>query len=237
MKKKYTDEQLIEAVKTCMNLQETLNKLNLIGGHCRIKQKIIDLKLDTSHWRNYIGTPIARKIKPVDELLKQNTYIPTSNLKKRLLANNYFNYECSICNISEWNNRYLSLQLDHINGIKTDNRFENLRLLCPNCHSQTETFCGKNTKGIKRKKEEDYVRYPCVKCNRLLMQYTNKLKMCNDCRQTEYVGKLDLTQLSLLQTDCNQPNVILKEVCKKYNISYTTFMNLRNKGLIELISK
>ena len=46
-----------------------------------------------------------------------------------------------ICgNIGEWNGNSLSLQLDHINGIHTDNRIENLRMLCPNCHSQTETF-------------------------------------------------------------------------------------------------
>lgn len=53
-------------------------------------------------------------------------------------------YRCSICgNTGEWNSKKLVLQLDHINGIHNDNRIENLRLLCPNCHSQTDTFCGK----------------------------------------------------------------------------------------------
>jgi 5-methylcytosine-specific restriction endonuclease McrA len=51
------------------------------------------------------------------------------------------------------NNKSISLQLDHINGIRTDNRLENLRLLCPNCHSQTETFCGKNNRKKKEKKK------------------------------------------------------------------------------------
>ena len=53
-------------------------------------------------------------------------------------------YECNICRISKWNKTYITLALDHKNGNNRDYRFKNLRFLCPNCHSQTETFCGKN---------------------------------------------------------------------------------------------
>jgi len=52
-------------------------------------------------------------------------------------------YKCSICGINTWLNKPLTLQLDHINGDNRDNRIEILRLLCPNCHSQTDNFCGK----------------------------------------------------------------------------------------------
>ena len=58
--------------------------------------------------------------------------------------------KCEICNIEDWNNKPLSLHVDHIDG-NSDNNFPvNLRLLCPNCHSQTETFCGRNKKNTKR---------------------------------------------------------------------------------------
>ena len=60
-------------------------------------------------------------------------------------------YKCNICNISEWNNSKIVLELDHINGINTDNSLENLRLLCPNCHSQTENFRGRNINTGKNK--------------------------------------------------------------------------------------
>lgn len=70
-------------------------------------------------------------------------------IKKELLAQQ--NGKCLICNISKWNKKQLTLQLDHIDGNNANNKRENVRLLCPNCHSQTETWCGagKNTGNIK----------------------------------------------------------------------------------------
>ena len=66
-------------------------------------------------------------------------------MKTQLIKHNIIDYKCSECgNTGFWNNKPLSLDLDHINGINTDDRLENLRFLCPNCHRQTETFAGKN---------------------------------------------------------------------------------------------
>jgi hypothetical protein len=66
------------------------------------------------------------------------------SIKRRLLDAGILESRCDECGISEWRGRHLSIQLDHRNGIRDDHRLENLRMLCPNCHSQTETFAAKN---------------------------------------------------------------------------------------------
>jgi HNH endonuclease len=69
-----------------------------------------------------------------------------STIKRRLLKAGKLQNRCDFCGLSEWRGRPLSIQIDHINGIHDDHRLENLRMLCPNCHSQTETFAGRNVK-------------------------------------------------------------------------------------------
>lgn len=86
------------------------------------------------------------KVKPLSEILCENSYYSTNSLKKRLLSEKYKEYKCENpeCGLSEWHGRPIPLELHHINGDTTDNRLENLQLLCPNCHSQTDNFRGRN---------------------------------------------------------------------------------------------
>lgn len=70
----------------------------------------------------------------------------SSSLKHRLLKSQLKKNECECCGLSTWQNQPITMQLDHINGDSYDHRLENLRMLCPNCHSQTTTFCGRNIK-------------------------------------------------------------------------------------------
>jgi hypothetical protein len=69
-----------------------------------------------------------------------------SSIKRRLLEEGILKNTCGECGISEWRGRTLSVQIDHINGDCSDHRIEKLRMLCPNCHSQTETFGGRNSR-------------------------------------------------------------------------------------------
>ena len=66
--------------------------------------------------------------------------------KKKLIREGYVPYHCLECGIADWLGKELVLQIDHVNGVKHDWRIENLRLLCPNCHSQTPTYGGRNLK-------------------------------------------------------------------------------------------
>ena len=107
-------------------------------------RKVMDENnIDYSHFGYNKVTDLSK------QLIKNSTY-NNQTLKKRLIKEGLLEYKCQLCgNNGFWNNKELVLQLDHINGDNHDNRLSNLRFLCPNCHSQTETFSGRNLKSVK----------------------------------------------------------------------------------------
>lgn len=148
--KLWTEQDLIEAVKTSESIAETLRKLGLKpqGSNYKTIHKYVHLlSLDTSHWLGLSHLKGKRrdvKSTPLEDILIDNCHFSTGELKKKLIKSKTFDYVCAKCNIHTWNGEHIVLHLDHINGKNTDNRIENLRFLCPNCHSQTTTYCGKN---------------------------------------------------------------------------------------------
>jgi 5-methylcytosine-specific restriction endonuclease McrA len=147
-------EQLQEILTASTSLADTLFKLELppCGSHyaslnARIKQD----GLSVCHFTNkrFTAKALEKNTAPLDDILvEKSRYKSRASLKKRLVREGRLQYQCAKCgNQGTWQNKKLSLQLDHINGIRNDNRLTNLRFLCPNCHSQTETFSGKWCKG------------------------------------------------------------------------------------------
>lgn len=87
---------------------------------------------------------------PLEQVLVKGSTYARTNLKRRLLEAGLLRNQCYDCGQGPtWNGRPLSLQIDHKNGVANDNRLDNLQMLCPNCHSQTETFAGKNARKLK----------------------------------------------------------------------------------------
>ena len=151
----FSDEEFSKIIQESISYSECLRKLGLgtSGGSSRdvLKKRIEELNLSTEHFNRKealkkAGLKRTDKI-PLDEILVENsTYANSSRLKLRLIQEGRLEYKCEICGISEWLGKPLSLQLDHKNGKNNDHRLENLRFLCPNCHSQTETYAGRNKK-------------------------------------------------------------------------------------------
>jgi hypothetical protein len=83
---------------------------------------------------------------PLEDLLVRGVYRSRRNVKLRLLAAGLKTKRCERCGLVEWNGRPLAFALHHVNGDRDDHRLENLQLLCPNCHSQTDSFSGRNVR-------------------------------------------------------------------------------------------
>lgn len=114
--------------------------------------------------------------KPTDELLVANSTASRSAVKRRILKENLLKYECNVCKFSgEWNNKPISLILDHINGMNNDHRLENLQFVCPMCNSQLDTFgsrnpnAKRNINNVKKYcdcgKEIDKTSTTCIECH------------------------------------------------------------------------
>lgn len=146
-----TDEQFVKLLENSATISEVLFKLGYTikgnsWGYSQVKQRMTDLNLDFSIFKGkkqVYKNIIIKEITP-EMVLKDNCKHVRSVLRRCVIKNNLLPYKCSICGITEWNGKTLSLELDHINGKNNDNRLENLRFLCPNCHSQTSTFGSKN---------------------------------------------------------------------------------------------
>ena len=142
-----SDEEFIKIIQENFSYSDCLKALGLStgGGSSTdiLKRRIQELTCSTDHFGKQVVS--YNVTYTLDEILVENsTYANISRLKIRLVNEGKLEYKCQICGINEWLGQKLSLQLDHINGINNDHRIENLRFLCPNCHSQTETYAGKN---------------------------------------------------------------------------------------------
>ena len=162
----YTQELLSEAVVNSVSVSGVLRYLEipLAGGtHAHISRKIKQFGIDTSHFGKRVapnrGKPSPWRLAAEQVLVVRSpgSGRPKPRILRRALRESGVPYACAACGIAaEWNGEPIGLHVDHVNGDWLDNRKENLRFLCPNCHSQTPTFAGrlKNKKGAVAQRQE-----------------------------------------------------------------------------------
>lgn len=150
-------DELQNIINTSASKRDILKKIdiNLIhGGNYitldkRIEHDKFDMTVLKENYNKKSKTRICKKIN-IEDILKENSSYSRNSLKLRLVKDKLLEYKCVTCgNDGMWRGQPLGLQLDHINGISNDHRLVNLRFLCPSCHSQTETYGGKNHRKLR----------------------------------------------------------------------------------------
>lgn len=139
-----TDQEIIEAVKSSLTMSEAAVKCKLHFNTFARRAKRLGV-----YAPNQCGKGLSKNRKSgvikLDEILKGlHPSYQTFKLKHRLYREGVKKNECEICFVKEWQSMKLECELDHVNGDSSDHRLENLRILCPNCHSQTLTFRNKS---------------------------------------------------------------------------------------------
>lgn len=244
----YTKELIQEAVDNSKSIAEVCRYIGLkpIGGNYNtINKKIKLYEIDTSHftgqrWNKGEHYTEKTAIIPLEEILKENVNYKSDTLKKRLWEAKIKEQKCECCKTDDPSIIY---ELHHINGDHYDNRLENLQILCPNCHSKTNNFRGRNSSRPEplslteqRKKDKTCI---CWNCNKkFISDRTDRVrKFCSvDCYR-EYINKgnylntpvdnnlISKEELEKLCSECKS----ISEISEKLNRDRGTVRNYMKK--------
>lgn len=204
-------EQIKEAVKESINFTEVLEKIGVPrqGNNTKTLKNLLNSNnIDYSHFtgraRSYVTNYIS-----ATEYLTNEKKITSWALKQKLLKENLIESRCARCGLTEWMNKPIVLQLHHIDGNPNNNTLSNLQLLCPNCHSQTDNYCG--SANIEQTK------YYCKDCG---AEITRGATYCTVCAHKHARKVVDRPGKEQLIQDFKELKSFV-QVGRKYEISDT----------------
>lgn len=169
-----TEELFIKLVKENQTVADVLRALGIAvaqgATYKEFWRRVKRLNLSTDHFdRSYKNKANPTRRYQTEDLLVIGSTYDTGSLKKRLLREGLLRNQCYECSSKpEWRGKPLTLHMDHINGNRSDNRLENLRILCPNCHTQTPTYCGAQRKRL----------VSCLDCAKEVSRKSTRCKSC-----------------------------------------------------------
>ena len=138
---KVTDLQIIEACSKAITMAEAARSLQI--DYKTLRNRALKLECFVPN-KSGKGTnkPNSKKL-PIEEVFNSKIY-NSNRLRKRLINESIKKHKCECCNNTMWLNNPIPLELHHIDGDNTNNKLENLQVLCPNCHTMTDNYRGKN---------------------------------------------------------------------------------------------
>ncbi len=188
-------EEAIEICKRVFSVADFCRAVGWkpVGGNYRTFYKYVkEYDLDTSHFtgqKSNIGNKNHNGLDKEDFFVKDKL-IKSSELMKKLISLGLKEYKCENpeCGISEWHGKSITLQVHHKDGDHFNNELDNLVILCPNCHSQTDSYAGKkNMKGVKTTTHTHTYKHVCKKCGKPLHRET-KSGLCISCLRESKKG-------------------------------------------------
>ena len=208
----WNKEKIEEAIKISTSYSETLRNLGIPtqGNNAdTLKKYIEEYSLDISHFTFGKSKDFSNlKYISASEYLGTDKFIATSKLKLKLLKEGIKENKCEICGITKWNGKPLVMQLHHIDGNNKNNSLDNLQMLCPNCHSQTENYCG-----LANEKKHNY----CKDCGK---EITENATYCNKCLGKHHRKVERPSEEELIEEFKNSKSFL--SIGKKYGVSDKT---------------
>jgi hypothetical protein len=230
MKYQSTEEEFKKIVLCCKSIADVCRSLNVrpTGGNYKtVKSKILLWNVNTDHFTGQ-GWNVGKRFKsfcvkiPLSDILIENsTYTNSDRLKIRLYNEGIKEKKCEKCGLSEWLNEKITFELHHCNGNNLDHRIENLKILCPNCHSQTENF-RKNLLSVRNEHRK-------IKYSQIVKEKINSGNTCECGKKIKRDSKYCTKCYGLKHRKIDRPDInsIIEEVKlfgyrttgKKYGVS------------------
>lgn len=225
---KEREEYYIKLIKESFSLREVCLKSKICvttGNYDTLKNVIKNNNINISHFkRSHLFSKSNNVQMNIEDYLNNNTSIRSFSLKNKLFKFGLKEKKCECCGEVEWMGKPINLELHHINGNNTDNRLENLQILCPNCHSYTDNYCGRNQKmNIKIK--------TCIQCGKEI-KHTKSSFCSKECKEKYLYGFEPLTIESVengikkcnnkteLSSYLNRSKKVLNSFTNKNNIKF-----------------
>lgn len=177
---RYSEDEARGAIAASRSWTEALRRLGMCasgGGYLILRKYAATWSISTDHFdpegASLAGLERARRSPmPLDELLVEGRFTQSARLKERLYAAGLKQRRCELCGQGEqWQGRRMSLILDHVNGVRSDNRLENLRIVCPNCNATLDTHCGRNATLLADR--------PCERCGETFRPKYRRQRYCS----------------------------------------------------------
>lgn len=172
-------------------------------------------KMNIDYSGNMGAKGIKNDYKKMTALEYSNSLCVKSNdLKKKLIEEGYKEHKCEECNLIEWNGKLIPIELHHIDGDRFNNKFDNLQILCCNCHAQTKNWRGRGaSNGVEKNK--------CIDCDGIILRLSTRCRECNiQNRWSKGKNKAKLYKVKVNKRKVERPTLeqLKKEI---YEIGYS----------------